>query len=146
MTSASIKHTPARRSCPVSDLKLQSELLIKINPEFQRLSSKSDRLQFKKMEPVISTPEGYRELLLSSLSSNFEGRFPSFHSFCSKWVASEWKEARMNLQSRLTKISYLEPTLSFEPFAAIEKEIRVEWRKNHLLKGLTYIWAHLFRT
>lgn len=52
----------------------------------------------------------------------------------------------MNLQSRLTKISYLEPTLSFEPFSAIEKEIRVEWRKNHLLKGLTYIWAHLFRS
>ena len=71
MTSTTIKHTPARRSCPVSDLKLQSELLIKINPEFQRLSSKSDRLHFKKNEPVVSTPEGYRELLLSSLASNF---------------------------------------------------------------------------
>lgn len=125
MTSTSIKNTPARRSCPVSDLKLQSELLIKINPEFQRLSSKSDRLPFKKTEQLISTPEGYRELILNSLASNFEGSFPHFHSCCSRWVASEWKEARMNMQSRLTKISYLEPTLSFEPFAAIEKEIRV---------------------
>ena len=87
MTSASFKPTPARRSCPVSDLKLQSELLIKINPEFERLSSKSDRLHFKKTEPLISTPEAYKELLLATLATNFEASFPSFHSFCTKWVA-----------------------------------------------------------
>lgn len=51
----------------------------------------------------------------------------------------------MNLQSRLSKINYLSPTLLFESFAAVEREVRVEWRKNHLLKAFTYLWTHFFR-
>ena len=26
----------------------------------------------------------------------------------------------------------------------MEREVRVEWRKNHLLKGFTYLWTHSF--
>ena len=52
----------------------------------------------------------------------------------------------MSVQSRLVKISYLESVLLFENFAAFEKEIAIEWRKNKMLKGFVYVWAHLFRT
>lgn len=49
------------------------------------------------------------------------------------------------MQSRLSKINYLSPTLIFESFATVEREIRLEWKKSHLLKGLTFLWVHSFR-
>jgi hypothetical protein len=56
-----------------------------------------------------------------------------------------WKDTRFNLQSRLSKINYLTPTLIFESFSTVEREVRLEWHKSHLLKGLTYLWTHSFR-
>ena len=52
---------------------------------------------------------------------------------------------RLNMQSRLSKISYLEQTLVFESFSGIEKEVKQEWKRNNLLRGLTYLWSHSFR-
>lgn len=45
----------------------------------------------------------------------------------------------------MTKISYLEPTLAFEAFSSIESEVKTEWKKNHILKGLLFFWGHNFR-
>lgn len=56
-----------------------------------------------------------------------------------------WTDTRLNLQSRLSKINYLSPTLIFESFSTVEQEVRLEWRKSHLLKGLTYLWMQSFR-
>lgn len=98
-----------------------------------------------KRETVRSTPESLRDRLLDALSLHFGESFGGFQSICQRWAGEEWKEIRLNVQSRLSKISYMAPTLAFESFAAVEKEVLLEWRKNRLLKGLAYLWAHSFR-
>jgi hypothetical protein len=87
-----------------------------------------------------------RDILLECLSHNFGNKFADVVGFCKNWITGDWREIRMNVQSRLVKISYLESVLLFENFAAFEKEIAIEWRKNKMLKGFVYVWAHLFRT
>ena len=98
------------------------------------------------MESQVPTPEGLRDLLLNTLSQSFTGPAPLFVSMCERWVAGEWKEMRMDLQSRLSRMSYLFPTLVFESYSKVEGEARLEWRKNKLLKGFTHLWIHAFKT
>jgi hypothetical protein len=48
------------------------------------------------------------------------------------------------VRGRLSKLAYLQPSLEFEGYAAIETEIMTEWRRNPLLRGLHLLWEHRF--
>ena len=70
---------------------------------------------------LTPTTDTVRETLLNALTQYFETKFGDFDRICRKWIAGEWREIRLNLQSRLSKINYLNPTLVFESFAAVQK-------------------------
>jgi hypothetical protein len=64
------------------------------------------------------SPEGLRDIMLECLSHNFKGKYPEVEAYCRNWITGDWREIRMNVQSRLVKISYLEPVLLFENYSA----------------------------
>lgn len=62
-----------------------------------------------------------------------------------RWIADDWKDLRRGINNRLVKLRYLTPNLRFEAYPVIEKEIKLEWRKNPLLSGLVLLWGHVLR-
>ena len=52
----------------------------------------------------------------------------------------EWETLRGHINSRLVKLYYLLPNLKYEPFSVVEKEIKIEWKRNPLLVELLRLW------
>jgi hypothetical protein len=93
--------------------------------------------------PTLS-PAALLTVAKKLLSRHFGDAHPSFTSGCLKWLEAEWNCMKGQVRGRLSKLAYLQPSLEFEGYAAIETEIMTEWRRNPLLRGLHLLWEHRF--